>query len=112
MIERIEALIEAATPGPWFAYNSMVVPNAAYHDPHPEWSAVADTYVPANAQRERDDRRNALFIAHSRQLLPLMLEVVKASDHFCRDLKASLDPTEVALNNLEFYCAEHLPEAK
>jgi hypothetical protein len=98
MIERIEALCEAATPGIWLERNF-----------YPDFTAP-----------------DAQFIAHARQLLPLMLEVVEAQDAYLRAHNLALrnsDEPGVWVNateatgelerrrqSLEAYCAEHLPE--
>jgi hypothetical protein len=108
MSERIEALCEAATPGPWNSYVG--------------WCSVESTsdvggYIFFDEQSREDDRA---FIAHARQLLPLMLDVVKASRAEYDEQLAECDRKDCewlpnrlwgkSFTALDNYCAEHLPE--
>lgn len=76
MLERIEALIEKATPGPW--------ENNAASGMHEHYqiawvgarSIDGSTSFPSTRSGENAD---AAFIAHARQLLPLMLRVCQAT---------------------------------
>jgi len=110
MIERIEALCEAATPGPWESQPSGDLP-----DHKDIWSESGHFVAGGNI-----DETDAAFIAHARQLLPLMLEVVKASRAEYDEQLAECDRKDCEwLSNrlwgksftaLDNYCAEHLPE--
>ena len=94
MIDRISALIEKATPGPWTV------------DKHGE------IYHGINEEPLFDGTEDDIaFIAHARQLLPLMLEEITA-----RRESMGYSPSTVGVNRtyyaqlgLDAYCAEHLP---
>lgn len=77
MIDRIEELIKRATTGPWDVYDQAADEGWDYEQCC--ISSRGDTTADWIAQ---DIYRNddAAFIAHMRQLAPLMLEVVKAAD--------------------------------
>ena len=112
MIERIEALIEKATPGPW-ARDGEDSANFGVRGAPPDGNILAVVQQDGRGGRWDD----ALFIAQARQLLPLMLEVVKAGEAFRRgteDLTRSgrLNPLRFSLEKLDAYCAEHLPESE
>jgi hypothetical protein len=101
MIERIEALCKAATPGPW-------VERARSEDQFfnvlaPEQGI--DSLVCSNAYEI-----DATFIARARQLLPLMLEVVKAEGWYTptQSGAAALYRVLDARAALDAYCTEHL----
>lgn len=111
MIERISALIEKATPGPWLSRKQE----------WESWCVRADGEYQDLANEV--DESDAAFIAHARQLLPLLLEVVKAaSDYFALDqadlarerdaswVKAAEEfPLPQSLKALDAYCSEQLP---
>jgi len=104
MIERIEALIAAATPGPW--RTARMLPLAVVSEPT---DSIVATIAEWSSEVETAD---AAFVAHARQLLPLMLEVVKASDELrCNCFAASplLQFVDKTIEDLYAYCAE-LPE--
>lgn len=82
---KIRQLIEAATPGPWVARQSI----EDHHDDGADnWGVDTDALFAICDIRESTDphykrvhpRRLAEFIAASRQLLPLLLDVAEAAD--------------------------------
>jgi hypothetical protein len=117
MIERIEALCEAATPGPWNAHDTFTddawfawVTDEAHHQ-----IVTCEGCLPWEGEKA-----NAAFIAHARQLLPLMLAEIEAHRALCATrhrsgssidavFEAEIEADDKA-QDLEAYCAEHLPE--
>jgi hypothetical protein len=62
-----------------------------------------------------DEIGETIFASHARQLLPLMLEVVKAADELrcnCFAESPLLQFVDGTIEALDAYCAEHLPEVK
>lgn len=106
MIERIEALIEKATPGQWYSSQTTI-----------DGWAIADVGF-QRVSTDHDEQPNtvgladAAFIAHARQLLPLMLEVVRIAEFVAWE-DEPIDSNHVLLSEylgaLDAYCAEHLP---
>jgi hypothetical protein len=114
-LSRISNLIEkAATPGPWKvepeAWVTPETPRDAW-----DWEVVNEE---ANGPgRIHVGLRDAEFIAHSRQLLPLMYEVVRASARLIEALDFEMYRIEDArvryfdaANALADYAAQHLLE--
>ncbi len=99
-IERIKALCEKATGGPWVVgigggrYGVMTDEKEAdLICDYPRWM-------------------DADFIAHARQLIPLMLRVIESHDHFLASgWEVGLDDVNEAWRKLESYCEQHLGES-
>ena len=105
MISRIKALIEAATPGPW--RTSPMFPSGVISEPTDSVVATIEEWS------DEIDAADAAFIAHARQLLPLMADVVRIAELVAWE-DEPIDSNHVLLSEylgaLDAYCAEHLPE--
>ncbi len=86
-LERIKALCEEATEGPWELRKDSI-----YRVKGAQWWLA-----------EFGCERDAALASHARQLVPLMLCVI-VSEEIDQNMH------QLALNNLKTYCAEHLPE--
>ena len=108
MIERIEALIEKATPGPWECFFNCVIggPGTGWGIKSERIETLADFVDDDSAEADAD------LAAHARQLLPLMaaeLEAWRKAFGGPEDRYGFVRETGLAL---DAYCAEYLPEKK
>jgi len=123
MIERIEALVEEVTPGEWEI-------GEAHEGGRAVWSqGEAGRFHVVSAHDDYRGEYDAAFIAHARQLLPLMLEIVRFAPEIAEELDAhglskhmkGAGEDECAVGyllmnlrrdyaSLDAYCADHLPE--
>jgi hypothetical protein len=113
-LNRIEALANAATPGPWLwagthgdewtiGQNSLTSPNAESE------VLYGSGYDASRIEAKDEDER---FIAHSRDLVPLLLNVARAAQPFAPKTM-TIKNDEAALAGafaiLDRYVNEHLP---
>ena len=130
MIKRIEALIAAATPGPWSTNITSQWKLVTGREEERETGNIRPILLEIGGQGIDAD---LTLSAHARQLLPLMLNVVKQAEilrevagwmfihpdiapklHFSEryeEIVSTLDSYDRTYHDLDAYCADHLPEA-
>jgi hypothetical protein len=102
-LARVEKLIAEATPGPWEVKESVY---RYGEDFHPYVAGVkSPDYCIATLDDGSDE--DAAFIAHMRQLAPLMLEVVKDANAYLNEYGSSVD-LDNSLEALDAYITENL----
>lgn len=110
-IEELEALLEKATPGPWFLVTPPWLPPdvgtwiiAGDQDPH-RGKAVCDFEIQRDCDMTEGDNyyNDALLIAAARNLLPALLQSLKDKDAEIERLRDVKDCAIALSNELDAY---------